>query len=186
MSPTDNTRGVDESFANVSSSPNTFASGNSTPNVFARSDDDPVARKRVFPLTSFEDTPQNVACISFLLGALFCVGSITLIFGPAASTSPILVAATQPKLGAYAACWALFHLLEYVVTAIYNPTRVKVSCASPSPTTWMRTELERQPFSSTMAKHITSHTASVSSSSSSARLSSPTTCARSSTCLGSL
>lgn len=39
-------------------------------------------------------------------------------------------ALSSPILGAYLAAWATFHLAEYLVTAIYNPEKASVDCAS--------------------------------------------------------
>lgn len=96
----------------------------------ARDDDDDLPKHVQLPLTSFANTPQNVACISFLLGSVFALGVRALLLGPMQSVDHRIVEVLSgPKLGGYAASWAVFHLLEYVVTAIWNPTRVTVSCA---------------------------------------------------------
>ena len=42
----------------------------------------------------------------------------------------LAAALSSPILGAYLAAWAVFHLAEYLVTAIYNPEKAGVDCAS--------------------------------------------------------
>lgn len=75
----------------------------------------PPKLQRFIPLTSFASTPQNVAAIAFLLGCVFG-GSIPINFS------------IPPLLGVYAAAWSLFHLLEFIVTATWNPSRTSVDC----------------------------------------------------------
>ncbi|GAA5872326.1 hypothetical protein JCM3774_003346 [Rhodotorula dairenensis] len=97
-----------------------------------------------FPLTSFSSTPHNVAAFAFLLGACSACGLVL-----AASNAPTWflwtpaslehAAAHLPKqglwstlthssqLGVYLASWAVFHMLEFVVTSMYNPGKLTVS-----------------------------------------------------------
>jgi hypothetical protein len=96
----------------------------------------------VLPLTSFVNTSQNVASIAFLLGALFSLGltrawrlPCALEYGwpsldaPSSGGQLGLAGALQsPVLGLYAAFWAVFHMLEYVVTATWNAPKAKVDC----------------------------------------------------------
>ena len=95
-----------------------------------------------YPLTSFASTPHNVACIAFLLGAVWSLGLASaagVLFGKHFVWSPSAGATSlepqglknallSPFLGFYLASWALFHLLEFVVTSLYNPGKLSVSC----------------------------------------------------------
>ncbi|KAA1136557.1 hypothetical protein PGTUg99_035337 [Puccinia graminis f. sp. tritici] len=78
-----------------------------------------------WPLISFENTIQNVCCISFLLGLFFAASLLSLLFfflySPAKQ-------ALWPPLNIYAILLILFHLLEFLTTAIFNPSRVSVDC----------------------------------------------------------
>jgi hypothetical protein len=99
-----------------------------------------------FPLTSFASTPHNVACIAFLLGGLWSVGLLSasnlfltskhLNWVSTSSSSltdqTLRNTITSPILGVYLACWATFHLFEFLVTSMYNPEKLSVSCAYPS------------------------------------------------------
>ncbi|GAA5995190.1 protein-S-isoprenylcysteine carboxyl O-methyltransferase [Rhodotorula paludigena] len=96
-----------------------------------------------FPLTSFASTPHNVACIAFLLGACWSLGLA--LFAANASSwflwsgtalqelarlperSLVQGVTGSPQLGIYLASWAFFHLLEFVVTSMYNPGKLSVS-----------------------------------------------------------
>ncbi|SGY30683.1 BQ5605_C002g01175 [Microbotryum silenes-dioicae] len=97
-----------------------------------------------FPLTSFESTPHNVACFAFCLGAVWSVGFTRLVIywlHPTERSWPLwftldsthlpaqslLSACTSPMLALYLSCWAMFHLLEFVVTSMYNPGKLSVS-----------------------------------------------------------
>lgn len=98
-----------------------------------------------FPLTSFSSTPHNVAAFAFLLGACWSLGLVLaganlshwFLWNPkslehAASDLPkqgLWYAVTHsPQLGMYLASWAVFHTLEFVVTSMYNPGKLTVSC----------------------------------------------------------
>lgn len=77
--------------------------------------------------------PQAVSVIGFGLGVLFTLGLSTarglpsaIVSGKAASS--FSEALQSPLLGTYAASMAVFHMSEYLTTAIYNPTQVKVGC----------------------------------------------------------
>ncbi|GAA5922263.1 protein-S-isoprenylcysteine carboxyl O-methyltransferase [Sporobolomyces koalae] len=96
-----------------------------------------------FPLTSFASTPHNVACIAFLLGGLWSIGlalflsnvfsaSNWFVWSREWSESELAVqgwstALRSPQLGFYLASWSFFHLLEFVVTSMYNPGKLSVS-----------------------------------------------------------
>lgn len=101
-----------------------------------------------FPLTSFSSTPHNVATFAFLLGACWSLGLVLAVANllhwflwtpksleHAASYLPkqgLWYAVTHsPQLGMYLASWAVFHMLEFVVTSMYNPGKLTVSCTSP-------------------------------------------------------
>lgn len=97
-----------------------------------------------YPLGSFESTPHNVACIAFLLGALWFLGlsifsnlilrdETWLLWSPKATGAELppqglREALRSPVLGVYLASWAMFHLLEFVVTSMWNPGKLSVSC----------------------------------------------------------
>ncbi|KAK4058053.1 farnesyl cysteine-carboxyl methyltransferase [Microbotryomycetes sp. JL221] len=99
-----------------------------------------------WPLTSFESTPHNVACIAFLLGIVFTIGlslastlvsssrrwilwSSQLDIGHSLVERPkgFTKACKSPMLGLYLSSWAVFHLLEFVVTSMWNPGKLSVS-----------------------------------------------------------
>lgn len=96
-----------------------------------------------YPLASFASTPHNVACISFLLGGLWAAGMLSastlvanhskqLIWSPSADASALapqglVNAIFSPFLGFYLASWAFFHLMEFVITSMYNPGKLSVS-----------------------------------------------------------
>lgn len=68
-----------------------------------------------------------------MLGVLFTLGASTARYLPTViwsqhTASSLLDALRSPVLGVYAACMALFHMSEYLTTAIYNPSEVKVGC----------------------------------------------------------
>jgi hypothetical protein len=96
------------------------------------------ARRVQVPLTSFADTTQNIAAISFLLGAVFSAGlfrasslpfSLEYHWPPKNEYPGGLSSAIQsPALGLYVMFWAIFHLLEYIVTATWNAPKAKVDC----------------------------------------------------------
>jgi len=99
-----------------------------------------------FPLTSFASTPHNVACIAFVLGGIWSIGSL-LVLANLFSTSNASwfiwsknvgsvelpdqgwkSSLSSPQLGYYLASWSFFHLMEFVVTSMYNPGKLSVSC----------------------------------------------------------
>jgi hypothetical protein len=108
-----------------------------------------------WPLTSFASTAHNVASFSFLLGALWSLG---LVLSARMLTGPHLLwsldgnaqvlgrqgmweAMREPQFGMYLSCCAVFHLLEFVVTSMWNPGKLTVGCTSPLPSlsfSWIR------------------------------------------------
>lgn len=96
------------------------------------------AFKAEWPLTSWANTPQNAVCIAFLMGAIFALGLVNvdrlfskpeyLLSTPRGTWSRFLAALRTPKLGAYVAALVVFHLAEYLTTAIWNPSKVEVKC----------------------------------------------------------
>ncbi|GAA5899111.1 hypothetical protein JCM5296_005747 [Sporobolomyces johnsonii] len=97
-----------------------------------------------FPLTSFASTPHNVSCIGFCLGACWFLGlslaaravsSKWFVWTPGAGAAVAselpqqgwATALSSPQLGMYLASWAWFHLLEFVVTSMYNPGKLSAS-----------------------------------------------------------
>jgi len=99
-----------------------------------------------FPLTSFASTPHNVACIAFVLGGIWSIGSLLVLanlFSPSNSNWFVWTknvgsvelplqgwktSLSSPQLGFYLASWSFFHLMEFVVTSMYNPGKLSVSC----------------------------------------------------------
>lgn len=97
-------------------------------------------RKIQYPLTSWADTRQNVACIAFVLGCVFtlALSNGVKLFSEADNHS-ILVQSlsakerfwntiTGPRLGIYIAMLVVFHMMEFLTTAIYNPSKASVRC----------------------------------------------------------
>ncbi|KAI5478282.1 protein-S-isoprenylcysteine O-methyltransferase [Pseudohyphozyma bogoriensis] len=95
-----------------------------------------------WPLTSFASTPHNVASIAFCLGALCMLGATSasalvcgkhLVWSTSATTTAdlppqgLVEAIKSPVLGLYLSCWATFHLLEFLVTSMWNPAKLSVS-----------------------------------------------------------
>ncbi|GAA5876123.1 hypothetical protein JCM16303_007030 [Sporobolomyces ruberrimus] len=99
-----------------------------------------------FPLTSFASTPHNVACIAFLLGGVWSIGIYLFLSNllSFSSTTGWYVWSNKftqvelpsqgwstsfksPQLGFYLASWSFFHLMEFVVTSMYNPGKLSVS-----------------------------------------------------------
>ncbi|KAI8445803.1 Isoprenylcysteine carboxyl methyltransferase family-domain-containing protein [Phakopsora pachyrhizi] len=74
-------------------------------------------QKLSWPLTSFDNTVQNVCCIAFLLGCCFTFNLNKAISNYHSKWFPLHI---------YFLTLTTFHLLEFLVTAIWNPTRVTV------------------------------------------------------------
>lgn len=77
----------------------------------------------VRPHGNIPNTPLAASVISFLLGALFCFGTISAIF----SGSSLWF--TNYQLGFFVAAWSLFHWAEFAVTAGWNFEKCSVDCA---------------------------------------------------------
>lgn len=78
--------------------------------------------KLSWPLVSFENTVQNVCCISFILGSIFTFNLQSLLN----QQQSVSYNTTWIGLNVYLIFFTVFHLLEFLVTAIWNPTRVTV------------------------------------------------------------
>jgi len=174
--------------------PSSVAESSSTkPPPPPASSEGPTAAKPLpveWPLTSFSSTPHNVAAIAFVLGATWSVGAVLLALNASswfAWSSEALKSHVQhlpqgvwyaathsSQLGFYLACWSFFHLAEFLVTSMYNPGKLSVSCASlfrSLPLGERRADLLARPLdqltSSTTASSTTSPTSPASSSMSS-------------------
>jgi hypothetical protein len=60
-----------------------------------------------------EHTPQNVALYAFATGALFGGSLAVAYFSP-----------SIPQLGVFLAALAIFHISEYILTAMFNPEKL--------------------------------------------------------------
>lgn len=70
------------------------------------------------------NTPLASSLIAFVLGSLFTAGSSLVIFNGLSVDSVIFTR----QLGFFIASWALFHWLEFVVTAGWNREKCSVDC----------------------------------------------------------
>jgi len=90
------------------------------------------ALKPQYPLTSWQDTPQNTVCVAFLLGCVFTIALTLALTGSSAAGADgygrrtLVQALTSPRLGAYVTVIVTFHMLEYLTTAIWNPARITI------------------------------------------------------------
>ena len=93
--------------------------------------------KPIYPLASWADTHQNTVCIAFLMGSVFtlALSNLSSLFTQStprealeSSWARLVVATQSPRLGIYVAALVVFHLMEYLVTAIWNPSKVSVKC----------------------------------------------------------
>lgn len=95
----------------------------------------PVPSKPSFWSRHPPDTPELVSVIGFSLGVVFVLGLINgvrildVLRQEGSKQDGIWQAVQSPQLGLYLSLWAVFHMSEYLTTAIYNPTQVKVGCA---------------------------------------------------------
>lgn len=101
------------------------------PPTLSSSDDDdddaPLSVASAIPA----DRSADVALIAFALGGLFSVSltlALPLLLGGTADPLGTRARGVDPRLPTYLASWAAFHLLEFVITAIWNPGKVMVSC----------------------------------------------------------
>ncbi|KAG0149773.1 hypothetical protein CROQUDRAFT_39382 [Cronartium quercuum f. sp. fusiforme G11] len=83
-----------------------------------QTDDDtkPTRVRSSIPFTSFDNTIQNVSAISFVLGCFFTFNLLMLVCG----------SGKYSKLNVHLLLLTIFHLLEFMVTAIWNPSRVTI------------------------------------------------------------
>lgn len=87
-----------------------------------------------WPLLNWNNTPQNTACIAFILGAVFAFGlsNVRSLLEtqkrPDGRLARFIAALLGPRLGVYIACLVIFHMMEFLTTAIWNPKKVEVRC----------------------------------------------------------
>lgn len=68
-----------------------------------------------------ENTPQNISLYGFLLGVVSGGGLIYALF----------IGSTEaPQLGYFLCALGLFHFLEYLATALFNPHKLSLDCKS--------------------------------------------------------
>jgi hypothetical protein len=95
--------------------------------------------KPQYPLTSWADTRQNVACIAFILGCVFtfAVSNGIKLFSDSEALPSVQDLTTKerfwntligPRFGIYIALLVVFHMSEFLTTAIYNPSKASVRC----------------------------------------------------------
>ena len=78
------------------------------------------------PRGKIPNTPLAASTISFLLGSLFTLGSITFVSG---GIDRFWWSTYQ--LGFYIAAWAAFHWAEFAVTAGWNRDKCSIDCTLP-------------------------------------------------------
>lgn len=78
------------------------------------------------PRGKIPNTPLAASTISFLLGSLFTLGSITFVSG---GIDRFWWSTYQ--LGFYIAAWAAFHWAEFAVTAGWNRDKCSIDCTFP-------------------------------------------------------
>lgn len=64
-----------------------------------------------------ENTPQNIATYGFLLGGVFGAGLFY-----------TLTCVDAKQFGFFIASLAVFHFLEYLATALFNPHKLSLDC----------------------------------------------------------
>lgn len=92
--------------------------------------------KPQYPLLSLDDTKQNAVCIAFLLGVTFTLGlsnagklfSSGDVVSSGSARQRFVAAIKSPRLGIYVAMLVVFHMAEFLTTAIYNPNKANVRC----------------------------------------------------------
>lgn len=67
-----------------------------------------------------ENTPQNISTYGFLLGVV-CGGGLVFAVLSDPSRQP-------PQFGIFLAALTLFHFLEYLATALFNPDKLSLDC----------------------------------------------------------
>lgn len=66
----------------------------------------------------------RVALTAFVLGCLVGVAIFGVVYSSQSTTDNL----AKKQLFIYLAAWAFFHLLEFLITALYNPTRLFADC----------------------------------------------------------
>lgn len=96
--------------------------------------------KPSYPLTSWADTKQNIVCIAFLLGCVFTLAISNGIKIFWENDHTVLNAQdfttkerfwntfNGPRFGIYVSLLVIFHMMEFLTTAIYNPSKANVRC----------------------------------------------------------
>lgn len=96
--------------------------------------------KPEYPLTSWSDTKQNIVCIAFILGCVFTLAinngikifwegnDKVLNIQDLTTKERFWNTLTGPRLGIYIALLVVFHMMEFLTTAIYNPNKANVRC----------------------------------------------------------
>lgn len=69
------------------------------------------------PIFDGENSPQNISVYGFLLGAIFGGSALFVAFNR-----------DVPQIGLFLAALALFHVLEYIATALFNPHKLTLDC----------------------------------------------------------
>jgi protein-S-isoprenylcysteine O-methyltransferase len=64
------------------------------------------------------NTPQNISVYGFLLGMVCSAGIMFAMIGDS----------EMPHFGIFLAALALFHFLEYIATALFNPDKLSLDC----------------------------------------------------------
>lgn len=77
-----------------------------------------------------ENTPQNISSYGFLLG-IVCGGGLVFAFMSNSSTWHV------PQFGLFLTALALFHFLEYLATALFNPDKLTLDCKYKEWILWM-------------------------------------------------
>jgi hypothetical protein len=71
-----------------------------------------------FRLFDGENSPQNIAVYGFGLGAVFGAGIIL----------ATMVGSSIPQFWLFLAALGVFHSLEYIAIALFNPTKLSLDC----------------------------------------------------------
>lgn len=79
------------------------------------------------------DPNYQVCLIAFGLGAVCAIASLLALpilplFSSASSWVPKAFESVHPRFAAYLVSWTIFHLCEYLVTSLWNPSKVSVDC----------------------------------------------------------